>query len=207
MPAQRRLGTVDLATGEVLDGVVVHLPRRKASPYGDRWMTLNQPPWLTLATDPEITVQTYRVLIYVLSYLDYDNWCVCSPSQIGPLLRMRPQHVSTQLRLLAAKGVLLAGPVVGRVPSFRLSPVFGWRGRQNELRRILVPEDLLAGRRTHYQEQRRAHPPQPFGNGSLSQFPGGKPAVDESIHADLDSAHADSGRTIQKRNGNGGEQP
>lgn len=204
MLAQRRIGTVDLATGEVLDGVVVHLPRRKASPYGDRWMTLNQPPWLTLATDPEITVQSYRVLIYVLSFLDYDNWCVCSPSQIGPLLRMRPQHVSTQLRLLATKGVLLAGPVVGRVPTYRLSPVFGWRGRQTELRRILVPDNLSAGQKPH-KAQREAPQPQPCGGGSPSQFRGGSQRSMESIHADQDSAYAESARANQEQSGNKGE--
>lgn len=82
---------------------------------------------------------------------------ISTPTQpLAPSLLRLAAHVAAPAKGSAEDARPAPARHRGRVPSFRLSPVFGWRGRQNELRRILVPEDLLAGRRAHYQEQRRA---------------------------------------------------
>lgn len=140
MPAQRRIATIDAGTGEILEGVVVHLPIRRASPYGNQWLQLHQDPLIQLARDPRVTLQTYRVLMVIFRHLSFDNLCACPPSQVGQLLGMSTANVSRQLSKLARLGILIAGPRLGNSPSYQLHPYFGWRGKVARLRQALSPQ-------------------------------------------------------------------
>ncbi|MBI3445528.1 MAG: hypothetical protein HY055_09255 [Magnetospirillum sp.] len=141
MVAKRRIATIDAATGEILEGVVVHLPVRRASPYGQSWLQLHQDPLIQLARDPRVTVQTYRVLMVVLRHLAYDNLCPCPPSQVGRLLGMTTANASRQLAKLADLGILISGPRIGNSPTYQLHPYWGWRGKVARLREVLTPTD------------------------------------------------------------------
>lgn len=148
---RRRLGQVDLDTGEVMPegGVIVHLAAKRHMPYGDQWLTTYQPPWLGLATDPDITLVTWRVLGWAISALAYGNWLDCSPTVIGRTLGIARPNVSRQLRLLASKGVLIPGGL-GRASCrrYRLAPIYAWRGRAADLARELDPALVISHRKT-----------------------------------------------------------
>jgi hypothetical protein len=68
---------------------------------------------------------------------------------------MKPQSVYRAMKLLTGKQIILRGPKIGSVGSYRLNPHYGWKGkvqnltkaRQARLRAVAVEEgpDALGG--------------------------------------------------------------
>ncbi len=131
----RNLGTVDLDTGELLDGVPVWIGKKLRSPYGRRWYMANQEALELLATDPDMTGKTYRVLLYLFSRLDFENYIQVPQQEIAEALGMHKSHVSRSVRQLLDKGILLRAPDAGTLYAFRLNPYYGWKGRVSNIHR------------------------------------------------------------------------
>lgn len=129
---QRKIASVDRDTGEILEGVVVYCGV-KQNPYSTGWVMNSQEALELLATDKELTGENYRVLLLLLSRLDFENWIQIAQSEIGEKLDMKKQNVSRAISLLESKGILLRGPKVGRSYAFRLNPYFGWKGKVKNL--------------------------------------------------------------------------
>lgn len=129
---RRRIASVDQDTGEVLDGVVVYCGV-KQNPYSTGWVMNSQEALEELATDKDLTGENYRVLLLLLSRLDFENWIQISQSEIVEKLDMKKQNVSRAILLLEEKGILLRGPKVGRSYAFRLNPHYGWKGKVKNL--------------------------------------------------------------------------
>ncbi len=128
----RKIASVDQDTGEILEGVVVYCGV-KQNPYSTGWVMNSQEALELLATDKELTGENYRVLLLLLSRLDFENWIQITQSEIAEKLDMRKQNVSRAISLLELKGILLRGPKVGRSYAFRLNPYFGWKGKVKNL--------------------------------------------------------------------------
>lgn len=131
--AIRRVGGVDLDTGEMLPGVPVWVGPKIRSPYGRRFYMTSQDALEALAKDPEMTGQAYRVFLYLCSRLDFENFIQVPQTEISEELDMPKERVSKAVSLLVAKGILLRGPKVGRSSVFRLNPTFGWKGKVSSL--------------------------------------------------------------------------
>ena len=128
----RRITSVDRDTGEILEGVVVYCGVKR-NPYSTGWVMNSQEALELLATDKELTGENYRVLLLLLSRLDFENWIQITQSEIAEKLDMKKQNVSRAISTLDSKGILLRGPKVGRSYSFRLNPYFGWKGKVKNL--------------------------------------------------------------------------
>ena len=128
----RQLSSLDRETGEILDGVVVYCAV-KHNPYASGWVMNSQEALELLATDKDLKGEAYKVLLLLLSRLDFENWIQISQQEIADLLDMRKQNVSRAILLLESKGILLRGPKVGRSYAFRLNPYFGWKGKVKNL--------------------------------------------------------------------------
>ena len=130
---QRRLGTIDLDTGEVLEeGIPVWIGRKPK--ITDRWFMAFQEAIEQLAKDCDLTGEHYRVLFYLLSRLDFDNYIQITQIDIAEALNMQKTHVSRAIKLLEQKNIILRGPKVGRSNTFRLSTTLGWKGNVKSLR-------------------------------------------------------------------------
>ena len=129
---RRRIASVDQDTGEVLDGVVVYCGV-KQNPYSTGWVMNSQEALELLATDKDLTGENYRVLLLLLSRLDFENWIQITQSEIVEKLDMKKQNVSRAILLLEEKGILLRGPKIGRSYAFRLNPYYGWKGKVRNL--------------------------------------------------------------------------
>ena len=125
---KRRLGSIDLETGEVMMGVPVWVGA-KSSPYGSRWFMANQEALLAIARDKELTAEPYRVLMVLFGKLDFENWIHIAQNEIAETLCMQRSHVSRIIKLLEHKGILLRGPKIGRSHSYRLNPHYGGKGK------------------------------------------------------------------------------
>lgn len=128
------LRSVDERTGEIMDGVAVWVGPKIKSPYGRSWFMQSQDAILTLAQDKELAGRPTRVLLYLLARLDFENFIHVPQVEIGQALELRAPHVSTAVRLLEDKGILIRGPKVGRSFGWRLNPNFGWKGKVRHLR-------------------------------------------------------------------------
>jgi hypothetical protein len=131
--ATRRLGTHDTDTGEVLDGVAVWVGRKIVSPYGSQWMQVNQDALAEIAADKDLGAEAWRVFAFLNARLDFENLIVVQQTEIAAALDMPKQSVNRAMKLLAGKQIILRGPKLGGVGSYRLNPHYGWKGKVQNL--------------------------------------------------------------------------
>ena len=128
----RMRGYEDIYTGEQY-GLPV-LVGRKNSPYANGWYMGNQElAREVFAKDKDIKSETHRVLWFIISVLDFENWVQLSITEIANELGMRQPNVSKAIKVLENKEVIIRGPKVGRSFSFRFNPDFGWKGKVKNL--------------------------------------------------------------------------
>ena len=129
---KRKIASVDQDTGEVLEGVVVYCGV-KQNPYSTGWIMNSQEALELLATDEDLTKEAFRVLIFLMARLDFENWIQVTQKEIAEKLNMHKQNISRAISLLESKEIILRGPKVGRSYAFRLNPYFGWKGKVKNL--------------------------------------------------------------------------
>ena len=144
----RQVVSVDKETGEVLDGIFVHFGLKR-NPYSKGWVMNSQEALTELAKDKELKGETYRVLLYLLGQLDFENWILIQASQICKELDMQRQHVSRAIILLEKKGIIVRGEKLGRSYAFHLNPHYGWKGKVSNLDDYRQKEDDKALRESH----------------------------------------------------------
>lgn len=120
-----KITQVNQETGEVLEGVLVWMPRKRKSPF-ERHFTMNQAGLLTLAKN--LTGEQLKVLLTLLADLDYENYIQITQLDIAEKLEMKKTNVSRSVKALIELGVVLEGPKVGRSKTYRLNEQFGWKG-------------------------------------------------------------------------------
>jgi len=126
--AHRRLGQIDMSTGEVLeDGFVAWVAPKRKNGFGTRWVAMSQDAAMTLAQS-DLGTDDFRVLMSLLSRLDFENLLVLNQAEVGRELKMQRQNVQRSVKRLIGMGVLLEGPRIGVSRSYRLNPQFGWKG-------------------------------------------------------------------------------
>jgi len=122
----------DRDTGEIIEGVPV-LCGVKRNPYRKGWVMNSQEALELIAQDKEITGRIHRVLWLLVAHLDFENWIQLSQKRICEKLDMKKQDVSSAIRLLEEKEIILRGPKIGRSYAFRLNPMLGWKGNVKNL--------------------------------------------------------------------------
>jgi len=120
--------SVNQDTGEILEGVLVYCGV-KHNPYATGWIMNSQEALEILASDSELSKEAYKVLIFLMSRLDFQNWINIFQKEIAEKLNIKKQNVSRAISLLESKEILLRGPKIGKSYSFRLNPYFGWKGK------------------------------------------------------------------------------
>lgn len=121
-PGKRRL--IDGSTGEVML-VAVQRPRRQH--IGGFFMA-DQTGFRRLA-HMDLTKTTRRVLDLLFAELDFDNYIAVSQAELARELDLPRQNINRAVGELLEHGVIVRGPRVGNVFTYRLDPNFGWKGR------------------------------------------------------------------------------
>ena len=132
---QRNIGSIDLDTGELLEGIPIWVGRKPNNPYGNRFFMANQDALREIARDKDLTLEPKNVLIYLCACLDFENFIQVPQAEIVEALEMKQSNVSKAIHLLIGKGILIRGPKIGRSYSLRLNPNYGWKGKVKHLRR------------------------------------------------------------------------
>ena len=128
---QRHLGMFDVDTGEIIDepGVAVWVGRKIRSPYGRRWVQINQDAMEILAADKDMDGFTLRVFIYLNSRLDFENYIRVPQKEMVEFFKKPKQNINRAVKKLERKNVIIAGPKVDRSSVWRLNPHYGWKGK------------------------------------------------------------------------------
>ena len=124
---KKRLGTIDLDTGELVEGVPVWVGGRPRIHEG--WLMTFQEALEELAKDKDLKGEHWRVFSYLLSQLDFENFIQVPQKKIAEALGMNKVSVSRAIALLSEKKIILRGPKVARSSCFRLNPNYGWKGK------------------------------------------------------------------------------
>lgn len=127
----RRLATIDLDTGEQLDGTVLGwMPRPKIKE--DFFMGFTEG-FRALAKDKRIQGKPLTVLMALFARLDFENYLHVSQQDLAKELGMRQPNVSRALNTLLEAGVLKRGPKSGRIYTYQLNSGYAWKGSAKNL--------------------------------------------------------------------------
>ena len=86
-----------------------------------------------LAKDREITNEPRRVLDYMFSKLDFENFIQLSQKEIIEILGINKSNVSKAIKLLTRKQIVLEGQKVGRSRCYRLNLITAGKERLKNL--------------------------------------------------------------------------
>lgn len=128
---QKHVEQIDSQTGEVMQGCMVYIPYRPK--LTERWFMAFQDSFEEIAKDEDLTGETFRVLFYLYSKLDFENFIQQTQKEIADGLKMQKTHVSRAMKVLTSKQIVLEGPKVGRSRCYRLNPNYGWKGKVKTL--------------------------------------------------------------------------
>jgi len=128
----KRILSLDKNTGEILEGVIVYCPV-KNNPYSKGWTMNSQEASRIFASDKDLKGQTHRVLWYLLSILDFENWVHINYKDAIETLDMNRQNISRAISILESKEIILRGTKIGSSYTFRMNPDFIWKGKVKNL--------------------------------------------------------------------------
>lgn len=104
------------------------ITRKRNNYLGVNWVAFYQTAleWLAMQKLPN---EQYRVLMYLMSKLDFENYLRVTQTSIAEMLNMKQSSVSKAIKGLIEKDVLITGPKVGTAKTYRLNPRMAYKGR------------------------------------------------------------------------------
>ncbi len=117
---KKHIEQMDRETGEILQGCPAHLPYRPK--LSERWFMAFQDMFERIAKDPDMTGESFRVLTYPHSKLDFENYIYQCQADIAAGLNMRSANVSRAMKMLTTKEIVLKGPHIKRLTHHQPNP-------------------------------------------------------------------------------------
>jgi len=130
----------DEETGEILEGYIAVLQPKRRNAFGEGWFAMAQAGLVALINalvSGELHSRDLQVLMYMMSILDFENLIQVQQADVASALKMQRPHVNRSVKRLIEVGVLLEGPKIGRVRSYRLNLNYGWKGSAKNHRKAL----------------------------------------------------------------------
>lgn len=124
---RRNVATIDMDTGEILQGTPVFFPKKER--IGKDWAMIMLARLGEIAKDREMGTESWRVFALLLSRIDFENWIDISQAEMGRELGMAQQSVSRAMLNLERKGLVEKAKIsIGKRNVYRLAPEVAWRG-------------------------------------------------------------------------------
>ena len=133
----KRLQQIDSETGEIIDGFVAYVVPKRKNGFGQGWLAMAQN-GAEILSQSNLSGNDFKVLMKLLSVLDYENLIQVSQAEIARELNMHRQHVQRSIKRLLDLGIVLEGVKIGISRSYRLNPNFGWKGSAKGHREALT---------------------------------------------------------------------
>ena len=129
---QETIQTKNTKTGDVKEGFFVYVAYPKQKIKGNRWYMTFQDSLALIAEDREITGQTLRVWMILMSKLEFENYITIKQKEIATRLEMHQPDVSKAINLLVKKEIILKIKD-GTTTGYKLNPTYGWKGKVENL--------------------------------------------------------------------------
>jgi len=134
--AEKRVSSVDMDTGEILDYSLVAMQHKIPNGFAGGWVAMAQGAMEMLAAS-DLRGDDLRVLLLLMARLDFENLISLEQTAVAEKLGMHKQHVSRSIKRLVEIGCLLEGPKIGRSRTYKLNPAYGWKGSGKEHQKAL----------------------------------------------------------------------
>ena len=121
---------VDASTGVIESECMLMIAKRKRNAFGKDWIAMSQRMFDETASIKR--VDDYRVLHKILAKLGYGNALAVTQREIAEELQIDPSNVSKSFKRLLDLGIILEGPKIGPLKTYRLNPAYGWKGKGSE---------------------------------------------------------------------------
>ena len=122
------------------DEVKAYLVKPRKNRLGVNWVAIFQTALEWLATE-NLQNQEYRVLLYLMSKSDFENYLRITQTNIATALKMKQPAVSRAMRGLLAHDIIITVPHVGKAKTYRLNPRMAHKGK-NLQQTIIDYEEL-----------------------------------------------------------------
>lgn len=120
-------GYRDIYTGKRY-GLPMLSEKVKRSPYLEWYMGNQRLAREVFAKDKELKGETHRVLWFLISVLDFENWIEISITDMAKELDILRPNVSRAIKLLEKKEIIIRGSKIGSSYLFQFNPDFMWKG-------------------------------------------------------------------------------
>ena len=138
--ADKRVSSVDMDTGEILDYSLVAVQHKIPNGFAGGWIAMAQGAMEMLAVS-DLRGDDLRVLLLLMARLDFENLISLEQTAVAEKLSMHKQSVNRSIKRLVEIGCLLEGPKIGRSRTYRLNPNYGWKGSGKEHQKALRTAD------------------------------------------------------------------
>ena len=108
---------------------------------GKDWIAMYQSALASLA-EWNLPNEQYRVLLMLLSKLDFNNYLTVNQKDMSEKLKIKQPHISRAISALCNKNVLVEGPRAGLNKTYRLNPYIAHKGK-NRNETIIDFEDAM----------------------------------------------------------------
>lgn len=98
---------------------------------------------LAVVLDEDLTGQDFRVLFYIFSTMEWENFYQKSQKAIADELGMKQPHVSKSFSKLISKGWLRIVGQVGRQNIYRINPHLALKSRSRHYKKMLEDWDEM----------------------------------------------------------------
>jgi threonyl-tRNA synthetase len=92
------------------------------------WLAMFQESLHIIAMDKELNGYALRVLLELMSKLNFENYICISQSEIGKNIGIAQPNVNTAISLLVEKQIIFKQNGVGTAKAYKLNPNIGWKG-------------------------------------------------------------------------------
>lgn len=131
---------VDPKTGEVFLGFAIPSKKRYPKDIQDAgFMTMFKAGWRYLMSINDLKGTDYKVLMALLTYLDFANWISVSQQTIAEELNIKQPHVATAIKKLIKYSIIerQRDPADRRRWMYRFNASLGWMGDANQWKRYM----------------------------------------------------------------------
>jgi DNA-binding transcriptional ArsR family regulator len=128
----KRIGTIDLDTGEIFEeGIPVWVNAKVR--WREDWFMGFQQAFIKVSEDRDMNLDMTRVWLNLLGRISFENWITVPQKEMALALGMKPSNLSRAIRKLVEKGLIIKGPKMGRTSAYKLNSKYAWKGKVTNL--------------------------------------------------------------------------
>lgn len=130
---------LDPSTGEIKRQYIITPLKPKTGLKGGFFLAIQE--GFEHISKLDLTGEQYKVLTYIMSQLDFENYICLTQKSVCEALGMKKSNVSRSFKKLVAEGIIHEGPKIAQAKTYRLDPNFGFKGKSKNIKGVVQELD------------------------------------------------------------------